>query len=95
MPRKLSKPLNAEDKAWLRSWNRDHEIPGDEAQSVETTDTVGTGDKSDEDPFHGEEPPDDYNDWNVAQLQHELGQRELPKSGNKGELVARLVEDDE
>lgn len=36
----------------------------------------------------------DYNSWTVAELQQELENRELSKSGSKAELVARLEEDD-
>lgn len=36
----------------------------------------------------------EYGDWTVKQLQDELGDRELSKSGNKSELIARLREDD-
>lgn len=35
-----------------------------------------------------------YDDLSVAQLREELAERELPTGGNKGELVARLEEDD-
>lgn len=38
---------------------------------------------------------DDYDDWTNDELKEELGSRELSKSGNKGELVARLRESDE
>lgn len=40
----------------------------------------------------GEVPP--YNEWNVPELREECGNRELKKSGNKDELVARLEESD-
>lgn len=89
--KKLSNPLTEDDKAWLRSWNRGDEIPDEDATETTETKTETEG----EDPFDGQEPPDDYNDWNTKQLAHELGVRELPKGGNKAELVARLVEDDE
>lgn len=110
MPRKLSSPLTEDDKAWLRSWNRGDEIPeDDEAEQAQDTtpdpnpqtptgESDGTGDgeqSGNGDPFDGEEPPEDYNDWSVKQLQFELGERQLPKSGNKEELVKRLQEDDE
>ncbi len=36
-----------------------------------------------------------YPDWTVAQLRSELRARELPVSGNKAELAARLAADDE
>lgn len=37
----------------------------------------------------------DYDSWLVADLQTELGKRELSKTGNKDELVARLKEADQ
>jgi hypothetical protein len=37
----------------------------------------------------------DYDNWLVADLQTELGKRELSKSGNKDELVARLKDADQ
>lgn len=43
----------------------------------------------------GDDDSEDYNDWKVATLREELTNRDLPTSGNKAELVARLVEDDE
>jgi hypothetical protein len=109
MPRELSNPLTEDDKAWLRSWNRADEIPDEDGEGIrqelvpgnppggETNParadggfTPGAG----PDPFNGEEPPEDYNDWTGDQLRWELGNRDLPKSGNKPDLVARLEEDD-
>lgn len=46
---------------------------------------------------NGEDTGDDsgdYADWTVPELQEELGNRELSKSGNKKDLIARLREDD-
>lgn len=107
MPRELSDPLTEEDKAWLRSWNRQGEIPGEESGAT-TAELVPGNPPGGEtnpasadfvqgagpDPFDGEEPPEDYNDWTNKQLQHELGTRNLPKSGGKADMVARLEEDD-
>jgi SAP domain len=39
--------------------------------------------------------PDDYEEWTNDQLRAELSRRELPRSGNKEELIDRLVADDE
>lgn len=35
-----------------------------------------------------------YSGLNVGELKDELGRRELPTSGNKDELIARLTDDD-
>jgi hypothetical protein len=100
--------LTDEDKAWLRSWNR--EIPGEDGAGVQQVLVPGNppGGETNPaanaamfepgagpDPFDGQEPPDDYNDWTGDQLSWELGNRGLPKSGKKADLVARLIEDDE
>jgi hypothetical protein len=45
-------------------------------------------------PEEGDDESDDYNDWTGAALREELKERELSQSGNKAELVARLVADD-
>ena len=96
MPKELSSPLTEDDKAWLRSWNRGDEIPGDDNEPVDAGAPLNDGSGDPADPFDGKEPPEDYNDWTKAQLQHELEHgRKLPKTGNVAELVARLVEDDE
>jgi len=41
-----------------------------------------------------EEEVESYSDWTVDQLREELGFRDLPLSGTKKELVARLEESD-
>jgi SAP domain len=41
-----------------------------------------------------DELPGDYGDWTVPQLQEEAAARELPTSGRKADLVARLQEYD-
>lgn len=109
MPRQMDMDnLTDDDKAWLRAWNRGGEIPGEDAGAT-TTELVQGNPPGGEtnpanpdfvqgqgpDPFAGEEPPEDYNDWTADQLRFELGNRNLPKSGNKPDLVARLEEDDE
>lgn len=71
------------EKAWLRSWNRGDEIPDEDA------DATNADDEDDED------ESEDYDSWTNDQLRTELERRELPKSGNHDELVARLEEDDE
>ncbi|MEV6287404.1 SAP domain-containing protein [Kribbella sp. NPDC051770] len=44
---------------------------------------------------NGDDESDDYNDWKVETLRQELRERELPTSGTKPELVARLEADDD
>lgn len=44
---------------------------------------------------HLGETEDNYDTWDKAGLRAELENRELPTSGNKAELIARLREDDE
>lgn len=39
-------------------------------------------------------PEPGYEEWTVEQLKEQLGERGLPKSGKRDDLVARLVEDD-
>jgi hypothetical protein len=62
--------------------------PGESGSSA-TGEPTGsdTGDGDDGGDYTGD-------DWKVADLQDELGRRELSKSGNKAELIARLREDD-
>lgn len=50
-------------------------------------------DDSDQSPAATEDEP--YDDMSKADLQAECDARGLPTSGNKDDLVARLVEDDE
>jgi hypothetical protein len=91
LKRRLSKPLTEDEassltedeKVWLRSWNRGSEIPGEDDDQDD--------DSEDED----EEEGDDYSDLSVDELKAELKERDLPTSGNKDDLVQRLVEDDE
>jgi MoxR-like ATPase len=42
-----------------------------------------------------EEEPSTYQDSTVAELKDELAERDLPRSGKKEDLVARLEEDDQ
>jgi hypothetical protein len=39
-------------------------------------------------------PGEPYDTWLLVDLQDELSKRALPKSGNKAELVQRLIDDD-
>lgn len=45
-------------------------------------------------PADAEPEPSKYDDLTKQQLEDELERRELPKSGKKPDLIARLVEDD-
>lgn len=76
--------LTEDEKAWLRSWNRGDEIPDEEA------DATNADDEDDE-----EDEDSDYSEMSNDELRDELKRRDLPVSGNKDELIARLEEDDE
>jgi hypothetical protein len=54
-------------------------------------DILGNSDQSGPD----DKPDDDYEELTNDELRELLGERELSKSGNKEELIARLREDDE
>lgn len=56
---------------------------GDELEDTPDSRTVVDG-----------ESDDNYDTWGKAELKAELENRELATSGNKGELIARLREDD-
>lgn len=71
--------LTKDEKVWLRSWNRHDEIPGEEPPAPED---AGDGEES------------DYDDMSIEELKTILRARDLPVSGNKDELIARLEEDD-
>lgn len=74
--------LTKEEKAWLRSWNRHAEIPGESAPEPSGDGDDGGG-------------SEDYDSKNVPELRDLLKDRDLPTAGNKAELVARLEEDDD
>lgn len=77
-----AKSLTKDEKEWLRSWNRHDEIPGEEAPEPAAADDGTAGGDS------------DYQDLTAEELKDKLRSRDLPVSGNKDELVARLEEDD-
>jgi hypothetical protein len=77
----IADSLTTAEKDWLRSWNRQSEIPGEEAPASD-------GDDADSDDA-------DYSDLTLDELKDKLRDRDLPVSGNKDELIARLEEDDE
>lgn len=81
----IADELTDAEKAWLRSWNRGDEIPGEDADATD----------ADEDDDEEDEGDDDYDDMTGDQLRDELRRRDLPTSGRNDELIARLREDDE
>ena len=52
-------------------------------------------DENEEDEISEETDQDSYDDWSVDDLRDECENRGLAKSGSKGDLVARLEQDDE
>lgn len=87
---------------WLRSWNVDVDaaLAAAAGEPVEE-EFKPVGEPTDEDitPKPAAAPAtesngDDYDEWTNEELRDELEKRELSKSGNKGELIARLREDD-
>jgi hypothetical protein len=87
----LTKPLSPEDEQYLRDRDRFRDI---ELAKANTAKASAPADSDSPSPV-GDELPDDYNDWTKDQLTEELKARQLAVSGNKDELVARLVADDE
>lgn len=85
----MDQPLTEEDRAYLHA-------RGQHA-TVEMLDEKYPADADAEEAEAEEETGDNYDDttaWKVADLQAELKRRELPASGNRAELVARLRESD-
>lgn len=84
--------LTDEEKDWLRSWNRESEIPGEGSDSDPIVDSLyPNADTGGDD--GGEDTK--YDDLTNDELREELASRELPTSGNKADLIERLVADDE
>lgn len=101
--------LSDEDRAYLRDrpWMRQHpdDVPGPKVVGDWDEDTVeivpvgtgmgqggqptGSGDGND-----GDADGDTYESMSVDELKAECRERELPVSGNKTALIARLVEHD-
>jgi hypothetical protein len=78
--------LTDEEKEWLRNWNRQGEIPGEDSAPAVN-------------PLYPNGQPDagtagDYSDMTNDELRDALRDRDLPTSGNKDDLIARLQEDD-
>lgn len=63
--------------------------------SVVTT-AGGTAELASDGDKQADEPPEapDYQSWTADELRAELGRRELPKSGSKAEMAARLEDAD-
>lgn len=107
LKRELSTPLTEDEansltedeKAWLRSWNRESEIPGETDAPGDTVVDTLYPNGVDSVPGMGEDAGDgdtsEYDDLTNDELREELGKRDLPVSGNKAELIERLVADDE
>jgi hypothetical protein len=91
--RELSDPLTEEDKEWLKSWNREDEIPEDQRDSDDD-------DEDDEDTDDGGDGR--YSSMTKAELVNEVMRRnneyaedyQMSTSGNKAELRQRLEDDD-
>jgi hypothetical protein len=85
--------LTSEEKEWLKAWNRAGEIPGEDGPEVlDPLDPNGVN-KAAREALAGADS-DQYTDMSNEDLQDELRKRELPVSGNKADLQARLREDD-
>jgi RNA polymerase subunit RPABC4/transcription elongation factor Spt4 len=83
---------------------------GAPAGDVQTTDDAQTAPAAEDKPLDGApldetpaevpesdvpvSPGEPYDTWLLVDLQDELAKRGLPKSGNKPELVQRLIDDD-
>lgn len=93
-----AKSLTDEEKDWLRSWNRESEIPGETEDSNPVADSLYPN-GVDSVPGMGEDDGDGdttkYDDLTNDELRDLLADRELPTSGNKADLIERLVADDE
>jgi hypothetical protein len=92
----FSKPLDENDIHYLRqrSWLVDEaELQGFDAIRKQVADGVVEEEEEDDDQSD-ESDEIVYSEASVAELKAELERRELPTSGNKPELIARLEEDD-
>lgn len=93
----LTQPLSDEDRAWLL----ERGALGDLRVADELARVAAEADSPVEEPVSEPEEADEdvegsevYGTWTKAQLQYELGARNLPQYGVKAELVARLEEAD-
>ena len=87
--------LSDEDKAWMKS--RNMPIPGeDEDAEQPVPESIRPTAANDGALVDGnaDDDSEDYAQWSNAKLREELGERDLPLSGTKAEMVARLQEDD-
>lgn len=70
---------------WLKSWNV--VPPGEGAAEAEAKTATATK--------TAETEPSEYDTWTVDELKEELGDRDLSQDGNKADLIARLLKDDD
>lgn len=88
----LTQPLSPEDRAWLEERGKFDDLRVADEYAAVATESEPVGDDDDED--DEDTDSEEYGTWTKAQLQYELGERGLPQSGTKVELVARLEADD-
>ena len=86
----LSQPLSAEDRAWLEERGKHGDLRVANELHPDSVPAEEVADPDDD----GTEAGDEYGDWSKAQLAYELSTRDLPTTGTKAELSARLVKDD-
>jgi|tagenome__1003787_1003787.scaffolds.fasta_scaffold13317221_1 hypothetical protein len=80
-------PLSDDDKAWLLDRDQHAKVAANEQQ-------FASSDDEDETDGTTEEPDDDYDDWKVAELRKEAGDRDPAIEGaatmKKDELITAL-----
>lgn len=91
--------LTDAEKEFLRAWNRESEIPGEGSDGADPVADSLYPNGVDSVPGMGEGGEDadtsKYDDLTNDELRELLSERDLPTSGNKAELIERLVADDE
>lgn len=98
----LSKPLSDEDREYLHSRGLHTTVERMDSQFGSEPTDPDAADNSAPAPGGDEQPPENYNEWTVQDLQEEIRERnetappdrQMPVVGKKPELVARLQEDD-
>lgn len=101
MARKIdeTKPLSDKDRQWLTDRYAFDVISRIDAanppkHSKASPNATNPEDVKEDVPFQDDESVD-YADMTTDELRDELGKRELSRSGNKAELIARLEDDDD